>query len=197
MQNRLARTSAQPPFLWHCSALATAEKPLPTHAQCALHIGNGDAARVTSTCLHSLHGKYETLGARARVRVPRVHPRNRSSFRIIATKLSAALPRFRITDDIPTNACLQKRHFLPLLPSFLLFLSLCFIVYTSTRENPSRGESIEDQDDDPRGRAPGERGSINPPRNCVVTIILGSQGGHSLVVGCSARPEKTHSPRKF
>lgn len=85
MQDRLARTSAQPPFLWHCSAFGNGWKAASDARTMLVYIGNG-GARVTSTCLHSLHGKFKTFA---------VHPRNRSSFRIIATKLSATLPRFR------------------------------------------------------------------------------------------------------
>ena len=85
MQDRLARTSAQPPFLWHCSAFGNGWKAASDARTMLVYIGNG-GARVTSTCLHSLHRKFKTFA---------VHPRNRSSFRIIATKLSATLPRFR------------------------------------------------------------------------------------------------------
>lgn len=111
-----------------------------------VYIGNG-GARVTSTCLHSLHGKFKTFA---------VHPRNRSSFRIIATKLSATLPRFRryLMKCVYRNAI-----------SFLFFrsttLSLSLVTLYTIRslfrcvdraEFPR--ESFENQDD-PRGRAGG------------------------------------------
>lgn len=104
---RIDVTAQQTPFLWYCSALATAEKPHSTHAQCSRYIGS-DRARGWSAYLHSLCGKSET-------RVHVAHPRNSSPRRIIATKSSVVLAGRRITSDIP-RARLQKRDILSLAP---------------------------------------------------------------------------------
>ena len=151
MQDRLARTSAQPPFLWHCSAFGNGWKAASDARTMLVYIGNG-GARVTSTCLHSLHRKFKTFA---------VHPRNRSSFRIIATKLSATLPRFRryLMKRVYRNA-ISFLFFRSITLSLSLSLSLVTLytirsLFRCVGRAEFPRESFENQDD-PRGR-PGGR----------------------------------------
>lgn len=126
------RTTA--PFLWHCSVLATVEKPFPTHAQCACRQCERPVPRGSVHVFTQGIRKIENTFPRDSPSVPRLPPTPRY---IIATKLSVTHPRFRITDqisreDVPGNS----------IPSFLSssLSSLCYAPFFS---RPDRIETVE------------------------------------------------------